>query len=71
MRADIFRRWLQNHGCHIQAPERGAGHASLLIQLGKRQSTLPLSHQELPPDIVSQILFDLNLPAQNLPGPHS
>ena len=73
MRADTFKSWLRKKGCRFDAhnAHRGAGHSSLGIRLGDRRSTLPLvgTHQNIPATDVSRILHDLNLNAQELPGP--
>jgi hypothetical protein len=73
MRVDTFKNWLQKKGCRFNAHnhDRPGGHASLVVKLGNRHSTLPLvgTHQDLDPSDVSRILLDLNLSAQELPGP--
>ena len=73
MRADTFKSWLRKKGCRFDTHhhDRGEGHSSLGIKLGERRSTLPLigTHQNIPATDVSRILHDLNLHAQDLPGP--
>ena len=73
MRADAFKSWLRKKGCRFDAHnrDRGEGHSSLGIKLGDRRSTLPFvgTRQSIPAAEVSRILHDLNLPAQELPGP--
>ena len=73
MRADTFKNWLRKKGCRFDSHEheRGEGHSSLEIKLGDRRATLPLvgTHQNIPAPDISRILHDLNLHAQDLPGP--
>lgn len=72
MRADTLKAWLEDKGCRFdQGPrDRGEGHATLTVKLKGRESTLPKvgTHEDLKPEEVQQIVNDLGLEKEALPG---
>lgn len=72
MRADIFRKWLEDKGCRFDTHEKGkgGGNASLVIKLGAKRSVLPLvgTHKDLDGETMDKILQELGLDDADLPG---
>lgn len=76
MESATFRRWLSERGCSFDAGKdtvRTQGHAHVTVRLGDRKAVLPDigSHKALDPRVVRQIVNDLGLDWNELPGPAS
>lgn len=70
-----FRKWLADRGCRFEpGNDTGAhGHAFVTVHLGDRKAVLPEvgSHKALDPRTIRQIVDDLGLDWNELPGPAS
>ena len=76
MQSATFRRWLSERGCTFEAGRdtvRTSGHAYVTVRLGDRRAVLPDvgSHMRLDPRVVRQIVDELGLNWNELPGPSS
>jgi hypothetical protein len=76
MQSATFRQWLSEHGCTFEAGRdtvKTAGHAYVTVRLGDRRAVLPEvgSHKRLDPRVVRQIVDELGLDWNELPGPAS
>jgi hypothetical protein len=76
MESATFRRWLAARGCFFDAGKdtiKSHRHAYMTVRLGNRKATLPDigTHLRLDPDVVRQIVDELGLDWNQLPGPSS
>lgn len=76
MESATFRKWLADRGCRFEAGKDTLGthgHASVTVHLGERRAVLPEvgTHKALDPRVVRQIVDDLGLDWNELPGPKS
>ena len=76
MESATFRRWLSERGCSFDAGKdtvKAHGHAYVTVRRGDRKAVLPDigSHKALDPRVVRQIVDDLGLDWNELPGPAS
>jgi hypothetical protein len=76
MEPDTFRRWLSERGCTFEAGKDTVGthgHAYVTVRLGPRKAVLPEigTKKRLDQRIVRQIVDDLGLDWNELPGPAS
>lgn len=76
MQSETFRHWLAERGCAFKAGSdtvHKGGHAHVTVRLGDRRAVLPDvgSHKPLDPRVVRQIVDDLGLKWEELPGPSS
>jgi mRNA interferase HicA len=76
MEPETFRRWLAERGCTFEAGKdtvRTHGHAYVTVRRGERRAVLPEvgTKKRLDPRIVRQIVDDLGLDWNELPGPTS
>jgi hypothetical protein len=76
MEPDTFRRWLSERGCTFEAGKdtvQTHGHAYVTVRRGERRAVLPEvgTKKRLDPRIVRQIVDDLGLDWNELPGPAS
>ncbi len=74
MESATFRRWLAERGCTFERHERGkGGRGQVMIRLSDRRAELRDSStkKRLHDDIVRQIVADLGLRYDELPGPKS
>jgi hypothetical protein len=76
MESATFRKWLIEHGCHIDSDEhpRGhKGHAMVTVHREGRKTRLALggSHQALDSREVRRACEELALDPMELPGPKS
>jgi hypothetical protein len=76
MESATFRRWLADRGCSFEAGKdtvKTHGHAYVTVRLGNRKSVLPGvgTQKRLDPRVVRQIVDDLGLDWNELPGPSS
>jgi hypothetical protein len=76
MQSATFRRWLSEHGCTFEAGRdtvKTGGHVYVTVRLRDRRAVLPEvgSHKQLDPRIVRQIVDELGLDWNELPGPAS
>lgn len=76
MESVTFRRWLSERGCTFDAGKdtvRTQGHAYVTVRLGDRRAVLPNigSNKPLDPRVVRQIVDELGLDWNELPGPAS
>ena len=71
-----FRKWLAERGCRFEAGKdtiEAQGHASVTVHRENRKAILPDvgTKKSLDPRIVRQIVDDLGLDWNELPGPMS
>ena len=76
MEPATFRRWLSERGCTFEAGKDtvGAhGHAYVTVRRGDRKAILPEvgTRKRLDPKVVRQIVEELGLDWNELPGPAS
>ncbi|HUI22346.1 MAG TPA: hypothetical protein VLZ74_15040 [Methylocella sp.] len=76
MESETFRQWLSERGCTFEAGKDtvGAhGHAYVTVHRGHRRAVLPEigTKKQLDPRIVRQIVDELGLDWNELPGPAS
>jgi len=76
MEAATFRQWLTERGCSFEAGKDTAGthgHAYVTVRRGGRRAVLPEvgTKKRLDPRIVRQIVDELGLDWNELPGPAS
>jgi hypothetical protein len=76
MESATFRRWLAERGCRFEAGSdtvHKGGHAYVTVRLGDRRAVLPEvgTQLRLDPRIVRQIVDELGLDWNELPGPAS
>ncbi len=76
MQSETFRRWLTERGCAFEAGSdtvHKGGHAYVTVRLGDRRAILPDvgTHKPLDPRVVRQIVDELGLNWEELPGPSS
>jgi hypothetical protein len=76
MESATFRRWLSERGCSFEAGRdtvHAHGHACVTVRLGDRRATLPDvgTRKALDPRVVRQIVDELGLSPDELPGPAS
>jgi hypothetical protein len=76
MESATLRRWLSERGCTFEAGRdtvETEGHAYVTVRLGDRRAVLHDvgSHKRLDPRIVRQIIDELGLDWNELPGPAS
>lgn len=76
MESATFRRWLADRGCSFEAGRdtvEAHGHAYVTVRLGDRRTTLPDvgTHKPLDKRVVRQIVDELGLDWNELPGPAS
>lgn len=71
-----FRKWLAEHGCRFEAGRdtiEAHGHAYVTVRRGDRKAVLPEigTKKALDSRLVRQIINDLGLDWNELPGPMS
>ncbi len=76
MQSETFRRWLAERGCVFEAGSdtvHKGGHGYVTVRLGDHHAVLPDvgTHKPLDPRVVRQIVDDLGLKWEELPGPSS
>lgn len=76
MESATFRKWLADRGCRFEAGKDTVdthGHASVMVHRGDHKAVLPEvgTHKALDPRVVRQIIDDLGLDWNELPGPKS
>lgn len=76
MESATFRKWLAERGCRFEAGRdtvEAAGHAHVIVHRGNKKATLPNigTKTALDPEIVRQIVDELGLDWNELPGPMS
>jgi len=76
MESATFRRWLADRGCRFEAGKDTVdthGHVYVTVHLGHRKAILPDigTNKALDPRVVRQIVDDLGLDRNELPGPMS
>lgn len=76
MESATFRRWLAERGCTFEPGKDTVethGHAYVTVRREDRRTVLPEigTHKRLDPKIVRQIVDDLGLNWNELPGPSS
>ncbi len=76
MEPETFRHWLSERGCTFESGKDtvGAhGHAYVTVHRGNRRAVLPQigTKQPLDPRVVRQIIDELGLDWNELPGPAS
>ncbi len=76
MESATLRQWLAERGCAFEAGRdtvRTGGHAYVTVRLGDRRAVLPDvgAHMRLDPRVVRQIVDELGLDWNELPGPSS
>lgn len=76
MESETLRHWLSERGCTFEAGKDTGethGHAHVTVRLGDRRAILPEvgTKQRLDPRIVRQIVNELGLDWNELPGPAS
>ena len=76
MESATLRQWLAERGCTFEAGRdtvRTEGHAYVTVRRGDRRAVLPDvgTHLRLDPRVVRQIVDDLGLDWNELPGPSS
>ena len=76
MEPDTFRRWLAERGCSFESGKDTGGthgHAYVTVRRGDRKAVLPEigTKKRLDPRVVRQIVEDLDLDWNELPGPAS
>lgn len=76
MESATLRRWLSERGCTFEAGKdtvHAHGHAYVTVRLGDRRAVLPDvgAHKRLDPRVVRQIVDELGLDWNELPGPAS
>jgi hypothetical protein len=76
MESETFRQWLSERGCTFEAGKDSAGahgHAYVTVRRGDRRSVLPEvgSKKRLDSRIVRQVVDELGLDWNELPGPAS
>ncbi|MGD0636240.1 MAG: hypothetical protein ABSA13_18850 [Beijerinckiaceae bacterium] len=76
MESATFRQWLSERGCSFEAGKdtvQTHGQAHVTVRLGDRRAVLPEigSHKRLDPQVVRQIVDELGLDWNELPGPMS
>lgn len=74
METATFRKWLVEHGCHIDTDEHPVGHeghGEVTVHREGRKTRIPLgaTHHSLDPRVVSRACDDLGLDPSQLPGP--
>jgi hypothetical protein len=76
MESETLRHWLSERGCTFEAGKDTGethGHAHVTVRLGDRRAILPEvgTKKRLDPRIVRQIVDELGLDWNELPGPAS
>ncbi len=76
MQSATLRKWLADRGCTFEAGRdtvKAHGHAYVTVRRGERRAVLPDigDHKALDPRVVRQIVEDLGLNFDELPGPAS
>ena len=75
MESATFRRWLSERGCTFEegTETRAGGHAYVTVRLGDRHAVLPDvgTRLRLDPRVVREIVDELGLDWNELPGPAS
>jgi hypothetical protein len=76
MESATFRGWLSDRGCTFEAGKDtvgSGGHAYVTVRRGDRRAVLPDvgTHLRLDPRVVRQIVDELGLDWNELPGPAS
>ena len=76
MESAILRKWLADRGCRFEGGKDTVGtygHVYVTVHLGDRKAVLPDvgTHKALDPRVVRQIVDDLGLNWDELPGPMS